>query len=184
MKLEKTTRQLDTILAQAAVSKLRQLKMLPTDRIMNIGGGHGDFAVELSEYSSLVEIVDHDNKQLNDAASNAALHGRSNIAYVHSDWQKTPLKPSDMIFVGPLLSLRAADLPFLYSITKKALVLITAIGGTPHAYHGIHPELADSYKKHLEKVGLDWDSEIIPTDEAEYEMIWVWKHEPTTATDE
>jgi len=184
MKTEKTTSQLDTILAQAAVSKLIQLQMLPTNRVMNIGGGYGDFAVKLSEHCSLVEIVDHDSQHLHDAADNAALHGSNNIAYVHSDWQKTPLKPADMIFVGPLLSLRAADLPFLYSITKKALVLITAIGGTPHAYHGIHPELADSYKKHLEKVGLDWNSEIIPTDEAEYEMIWVWKHEPTTATDE
>ena len=183
MKVEKTTQQLDTVLAQAVVSRLVQLQMLPTGRIMNIGGGHGDFAVELSEHCSLVEIIDKSGEHLHDAAENAALHGCNNLAFVHGDWRRVPLKPADMVFVGPLLSLRDADLPFLYSIAKKALVLVAAIGGTPHAYHGIHPELADSYKAHLENVGLDWNSDIIHTGEADYEMIWVWKHDPVVSAE-
>ncbi|WDF82520.1 class I SAM-dependent methyltransferase [Lacticaseibacillus pabuli] len=184
MKVVSTSHQLDKVLAQAAIAKLVHLQLLPTDRVINIAGGHGDFAIALSAHSSLVEIVDHSEDELHEASDNAARHSRNNIAYVHGDWQQIPLRPADMIFVGPLLSLRDADLPFLYSLAKQSLVLVTAVGGTPHAYHGIHPELADSYKKHLTAAKLNWDSDIIHTGEADYEMIWVRKPDTDVATEQ
>jgi protein-L-isoaspartate O-methyltransferase len=146
---------------------LEGLDVLPAGRVLDIAGGCGRFTIELARRASFADIVDWSSAMLHNAARNAEDHGMNNIGFIHGDWTKIPLKPADLVFVSELASLRPEDLPFLYSISKRALVVghctadrsqvlsraakALAIRYVPQ---GVHAELPATYQQHFASAGI------------------------------
>jgi precorrin-6B methylase 2 len=146
---------------------LESIGALPTGRVLDIAGGCGRFTVELARRAQSADIIDWSSAMLHNAARNAEDHGMNNIGFIHGDWTKIPLKPADLVFVSELDSLRPEDLPFLYSISKQALVVGHCTANRSHVLEraanalniryvpqGVHEELPAAYQQHFASAGI------------------------------
>lgn len=165
------------LLPPRIVAQLKAAGLLPTPSVLNIASGTGDIALALAPSAGLVALVDRDVNQLHHAADQAGHHGAANLAFMKGDWRRIPLKPTDLIVVNPLISLRAADLPFLYSLSRKGLALLCYVqSGLPTLQHyHAHPELADSYLAHFAAAGIPADHQRFTAADGTYDLIWTIK---------
>lgn len=161
------TQQMQLPIAGDVRDWLETIGTLPTGNVLDIAGGCGRFAVEFAKSAQSVDIIDWSSAMLHNAARHAEDRGLSNIGFIHGDWTKIPLKPADLVFVSELDSLRTADLPFLYSISRRALVVGDCTANTStlltraaralnirYVPQGVHAELPAAYQQHFATAGI------------------------------